>query len=247
MLPFAVVHGLRQVFLGLTTVATLGYLTLALAGDLRERPSLLLAGHALLLGAMLGALWIVRRERGLWRWAVAASLLFRLVAVPGEPALSDDLYRYLWDGRVQLHGLHPYRFAPADPLVAEQSEALATLQRGEQAAAVNHSELRTIYPPVAQWFFLAVAALGAGPVGLKLALGLVDFGVVLALGALLGRMRLPRASGSCSTPGTPWRCWKGRGAAIWSPWACSASSARSCGRGRAVRDGPRSPSPPPCT
>ena len=31
------------------------------------------------------------------------------------PLTSDDIYRYVWDGRVQLAGIDPYRFVPLDP------------------------------------------------------------------------------------------------------------------------------------
>ena len=87
--------------------------------------------------------------------------------------MSDDLYRYLWDGRVQLHGVHPYAHAPED-------QALAGL-RDEHWERVNHPEVKTIYPPLAQGTFLVLAAVGAGPLGVKLTMGLLDFGVVLAL------------------------------------------------------------------
>ena len=38
-----------------------------------------------------------------------------VVGFHAAPALSDDVYRYVWDGRVQLHGIHPFRHAPDDP------------------------------------------------------------------------------------------------------------------------------------
>jgi hypothetical protein len=164
-------------------VALALYLALALAGDLRQRPSLFLPAFAALVGTMLVARHAVRQDLRLLRWALVAALLFRLAAALGPPALSDDVHRYVWDGRVQLHGVHPYRHAPAAP-------ALASL-RDAEAVRINHPEIETIYPPLAQLCFLGLAALGAGPTGVKLALACVDFGVVLALGSLLHRATLP--------------------------------------------------------
>ncbi len=172
------------VLLGLAAAALALYLGLALAGDLRERPALLLPAWAVLCGLMLLGRSAVRARPRLLPAALLAALLFRLTASLGPPALSDDVHRYVWDGRVQLHGVHPYRYAPAAP-------ELAAL-RDEPWRAINHPQLPTIYPAFAQYFFLGMGALGAGPNGFKLLLGLVDFGVVLALDGLLRRASLPR-------------------------------------------------------
>ena len=45
----------------------------------------------------------------IWVFAVA----MRAVLFPLVPELSDDVYRYLWDGHVQLSGINPYRYAPS--------------------------------------------------------------------------------------------------------------------------------------
>jgi hypothetical protein len=160
------------------------YLGLALTGDLRDRVAVLLASHAVLLAGM-GLAWRAMRGRASrFGPVLLAALAFRVLAAVGEPALSDDVYRYVWDGRVQLEGVHPYRHAPDDL-------ALEFLRDGGWAK-INHRELRTIYPPLAQLLFLTLAATGAGPVGFKLALGVLDFGVVLALDFLLRALGLPR-------------------------------------------------------
>jgi hypothetical protein len=143
-----------------------------------------LAGFGLLVGVMLLARRVVRRDARAFPLALAAAFAFRTIAALGPPVWSDDLWRYVWDGRVQLHGVHPYRYAPTAP-------ELAGL-RDESWSAINHPELKTIYPPLAEATFLTLAALGAGPVGFKLAFGLADFGVVLALDHLLRRRGLPR-------------------------------------------------------
>jgi hypothetical protein len=144
-------------------------------------------GCHLALAALMVVGWLLVRAGGTreLRIALGVALLFRLVASLGEPALSDDVYRYVWDGRVQIQGIHPYRYAPDDPAL----EAL----RDDVWPEINHPELRTIYPPLAQGLFAGLAALGAGPVGFKLAAGLLDFGVVLALIPIMRRLRLPLA------------------------------------------------------
>lgn len=173
----------RRLVLGFAVVSGGIYLALALLGDLRDAPWALYPATGLLLALMFATWWRCRGSRRFREIVLAGAVVFRLIAALGAPALSDDVYRYVWDGRVSSHGISPYRYAPADPALAEL--------RGEGWERINHPELKTIYPPLAQLFFLALAAVGAGPVGFKLATAALDVGVVLALSTLLRRARLP--------------------------------------------------------
>jgi hypothetical protein len=117
--------------------------------------------------------------RALW---LALGLGLVLLAVP--PVLSDDLYRYVWDGRVLAAGHDPYAHAPDAP-------ALAGL-RDAHALRVNHPELPTIYPPLAIAAFAALSGLGL--LGPKL-LGLLGHALlVLAVARLTPPARSARAS-----------------------------------------------------
>ncbi len=103
----------------------------------------------------------------------ALGLLFRASFFFHEPILSDDLYRYLWDGLVQQLGINPYRHPPADPALAGIADAL----RGR----VNHPNVVTIYPPLAQLTFAAVAFAGGGLLVLKALWLTCDLGIALVL------------------------------------------------------------------
>jgi hypothetical protein len=151
--------------------------------DLQAHLGLYLGLHGVLLGLMIVAWRHAARGAAALRWILVAAVLFRLISALGGPSLSDDLYRYVWDGRVQTAGIHPYLHAPLDP-------ALEPL-RDDDWTRINHPELRTIYPPLAQALFAALAWLGAGPIGFKLFFGLADLGVLAALAWLLRRMGLP--------------------------------------------------------
>lgn len=117
-------------------------------------------------GVWLLALWALARatplppgSRGerralLWLWAIA--LLLRAPALVLPVGHSDDVYRYLWDGAVQQAGHSPYA---GPPDAAEYAPVRAA--HPELPARLNHRELPTIYPPVAQLFFRAHAALSA--------------------------------------------------------------------------------------
>ncbi len=109
---------------------------------------------ALAQGAVyLIAVWLVLRDgpapRSLAVILVFAALL-RLTILFAPPYLSDDIYRYVWDGRVQAAGVNPYRFVPADP-------ALQGLRDGAVYQHINRRDYaHTIYPPLAQSIFLGI-------------------------------------------------------------------------------------------
>lgn len=86
---------------------------------------------------------------------IIAGLAMRLVMIPSVPALEDDFYRYLWDGAVTASGFNPYTRAPADAAAAAAPAAIQALAVSGAAVLerVNHPEIKTIYPPVAQATF----------------------------------------------------------------------------------------------
>lgn len=99
---------------------------------------------------------------------VAFGVLFRLMLVPHDPVASDDVYRYVWDGKVAASGVNPYTYAPND-------SALLRLHTSELPAKVNLPEMRTIYPPLAQGAFWAANVMfGDSVAGLKLLVVLAD-------------------------------------------------------------------------
>ncbi len=110
--------------------------------------------HVLLGLALLPVLAGGMRRRTLW--ILALIFLPRLVCLPMHPWLSDDAWRYMWDGGLVLDGKNVYLYAPADP-------ALEHL-RGEVFDFVDYRDVKTIYPPLAQLGF-AAAVLMAQPFG----------------------------------------------------------------------------------
>lgn len=132
-------------------------------------------GYALLV-------WIVCRRRshtsiGSWpAWLIGCAVL-RLTLLATTP--SDDSYRYLWEGRVQLEGFNPYVYAPTAP----QLEAM----RDESWAKINHPNYPAIYGPVAEAEFLATAAVSSSLFAAKYLHALWDLLAVAVLAAILRR------------------------------------------------------------
>lgn len=129
--------------------------------------------------------WLIARSEDkplAWPHLIGVALMARLVLVCVEPILSDDIFRYVWDGRVAHAGINPYSHAPA-------SEALAHLRDPALWPKINHPDVPTIYPPVAQLLFWLNAALGGGTTLLRLLLVLVEAAGVGFVGFLLTRTR----------------------------------------------------------
>ncbi|HWC10566.1 MAG TPA: glycosyltransferase 87 family protein, partial [Acidimicrobiales bacterium] len=166
---------------------------------------------------ILDARWGILVLLGLWSatWALGVACALRLaarVALPavlvgavavrmaglsGPPALSDDLYRYSWDGRVQAEGTNPYRYPPDSPALADLREpwlwpdasGCARLDRPPGCTRMNRPSARTIYPPLAQVWFAGVyrvAGIDARHKAWQVAGLATDLAVVALLPLVLG-------------------------------------------------------------
>ena len=100
-----------------------------------------------------------RPDRNLLIWVIVVGVVLRAAMLASTPVLEDDFYRYLWDGAVTARGANPYSFSPDEVLVADDESSVPASPRqladeaGEVIWRINHPELRTIYPPVAQAAF----------------------------------------------------------------------------------------------
>jgi alpha-1,6-mannosyltransferase len=103
-------------------------------------------------------------SRALLTLALVFAALFRLSIIFFPPYLSDDIYRYVWDGRVQAAGINPYRYVPAE-------ESLAALRDDKIYPYINRRDsAQTIYPPVAEGAFLLITRFSESVTWMKAAM-----------------------------------------------------------------------------
>lgn len=144
----------------------LGCLTLVLMPFglhfLREGRFLWFVLVALAQGALyLGAVYRVMKQPVALPMVLLFAILLRISILAAPPYLSDDIYRYVWDGRVQAAGINPYRFVPDSP-------ELEFLQDDNISPHINRSDYAlTIYPPVAQMIFLVATRISQSIIGMK--------------------------------------------------------------------------------
>jgi hypothetical protein len=127
-----------------------------------------------------------------WGGAVAIRLAM-LSCWPG-----DDMWRYIWEGRIQVQGFNPYRHAPL-------STALQP-SRDEIWPRINHPEFPAIYPPGAELIFAGLAAVSPSILAFKLLFVAADIATVWLIVRLCiespagGRGRNPYATAA-------WYAW----------------------------------------
>ncbi|WP_308345449.1 glycosyltransferase 87 family protein [Streptomyces sp. ISL-94] len=137
---------------------------------------------------------------------LAGALAVAVTGLVAPPRTSTDSYRYAWDGRVQAAGISPYDHAPQDPQPARLRDAWLFPTGADCAGPdraripghgpaphctrINRPAAHTIYPPVAEAYFLAVDRLspqGARHKPLQIGAGLISLGVTGALLLILRR------------------------------------------------------------
>ena len=172
-----------------------------IGGMTRERAEFYIAAAAGAGALYAVAVWQVLRGpcgRGTLAVVLGLALAMRALTLLSPPLLSTDIYRYVWDGRVQAAGINPYAYLPAAP-------ALRALRDGGAGAEAIYPNINradyapTIYPPAAQAIFAAVGLAWPTIWGMKAAMLLFDLlGIAAAL--LLLRAAAP-AAGAGADPG----------------------------------------------
>ncbi len=129
-------------------------------------------------------------------FAIGIALLFRLSLLLMTPNLSDDFFRFIWDGLLFAHGHNPFLTSPS-----------AFMQSGQTVPGIDpslYSDLNsqgyfTVYPPVCQFIF----GLSAGIWGSNLLANIIsiriftlaaEFGTLILLGRTAKLLGFPPSS-----------------------------------------------------
>jgi alpha-1,6-mannosyltransferase len=117
---------------------------------------------------------------------IAVAIAMRLMLLPGWP-VSTDIYRYVWDGRVQGAGINPYLYLPVDP-------TLASLRDSVIYPYINRAHYApTIYPPTSQIIFYLITRISEAMLVMKVAMLAFEGLAIWAILRLLAARGLPRA------------------------------------------------------
>lgn len=122
-------------------------------------------------------------------WLIAIAILFRLLFLFSIPALSDDFYRFLWDGQLVINGINPYSFLPAEVQLSFPNKDLLL-------SRMNSPNYYSVYPPANQLFFAIAALLSPNSIFgaiivLRLLILLAEIGTLLILPKFLSELNIP--------------------------------------------------------
>ncbi len=116
---------------------------------------------------------------------VGTGLIIRIMAVSSLPTLSEDIYRYIWDGYLSQEGISPYAYTP------DECINLFSIQEHPLIHSLyphlNSASYYSVYPPAAQTFFTfggwlgALWGIAAAVIGLKSLFYMVELGAWIVL------------------------------------------------------------------
>jgi hypothetical protein len=103
--------------------------------------------------------------------------------------VSNDVYRYVWEGFIQNHGFNPYQFAPNHPLLTGEIQGdMATIWQ-----QINHKDLSAAYPPLIMLLFRTLSAISPSPILFKITMIGFDLVTIGALVLIVQRRKIPSA------------------------------------------------------
>ncbi len=126
---------------------------------------------------------------------VLAGIIFRCIALVSLPELSDDYFRFIWDGRLLANGINPFTKLPASYMESIGEAKQLGLTR-ELFESLNSPQYYTIYPPLNQYIFWLTAYISPNNIyhhvlGMKMILLLAEMGTLLLLPRLMASWNLP--------------------------------------------------------
>ena len=124
-----------------------------------------------------------------WKQILALGMLFRFVYLFSVPELSDDVFRYIWDGKLTLEGIPVYGQLPAEFFESNPDWR-------ELFDQLNSPDYHSVYPPVSQFFFVVSVWFGGGTVlgsiiALRVLVLIVELGSTFLIYQLLRVWKLP--------------------------------------------------------
>lgn len=140
--------------------------------------------------AFVAYIFILQRQSG-QVYFLSLGIVSRLVLFFSMPTLSDDVYRFIWDGTLLQNGIHPFESLPH----AHLGKGIPGISE-QLYGHLNSPNYFTVYPPLNQLFFWLGTLVGPGDWlvttnVLRLALLGADIGSYFLLRKLLSHLNKP--------------------------------------------------------
>tara|TARA_R110000868_G_scaffold81946_2_gene231690 strand:+ start:4395 stop:5735 length:1341 start_codon:yes stop_codon:yes gene_type:complete len=139
---------------------------------------------------------IIQTQKNNFTYLIGISLLFRLLFAFSSPSLSQDFYRFIWDGRLILEGLNPFTNLPKDLMINPNFNLSQAQELVSKMGSLSASHFSN-YPPVNQLFFIIAGILSnhsimGAAIILRIIIITADFGTLYFGSKLLEKLGLER-------------------------------------------------------
>jgi alpha-1,6-mannosyltransferase len=151
-------------------------------------------GQLLILFGLLSGLYLVALYRKVFDvgfpFIIGSAMLLRASLMFMTPNLTDDYFRFIWDGLLFSHGYNPYLILPSQFI--NSSHAITGITNSLYAG-LNSPDYYTVYPPVCQFIFGLSAKLAGGNILgniiiTRIVILLAEFGVIIFLHRLASKL-----------------------------------------------------------
>jgi len=139
--------------------------------------------------------YLITTEKNNFTLLLALSILFRLIFLFAIPNLSQDFYRFIWDGRMIFEAINPYESLPETFIKNEAYPINQAIDLYNGMGSLNGSHY-TNYPPLNQLSFVIAAIFAKtsilwSVVVMRLQIILADIGIIYIGKKILGKLKIP--------------------------------------------------------
>ncbi|NKI31656.1 polyprenol phosphomannose-dependent alpha 1,6 mannosyltransferase MptB [Muricauda sp. DJ-13] len=106
---------------------------------------------------------IIQFEKWNFKFLLVTGILFRLVFLIAIPNLSQDFYRFIWDGELINQGINPYLYTP-NQIIEKSTIIIANSQELYDGMGSLSAKHYSNYPPINQLIFSISSFLGMGSI-----------------------------------------------------------------------------------
>ncbi len=142
---------LRPLGIGISSVILLSSIFFITYSLQRYETAELLSIYTLAFVAYVGCVLLTDSKKTIY-FLLGIAIMGRLILLPAQPNLSDDIYRFVWDGRLLQQDVNPFAYLPSE-LMNGKADSLGIDIDPELYAALNSPDYYTIYPPINQAVF----------------------------------------------------------------------------------------------
>jgi alpha-1,6-mannosyltransferase len=135
-----------------------------------------------------------KRETDILLWI---SLIFRVIFIVALPCLSDDYFRFIWDGKLFINGINPYLSIPSEIINTDIAKTAGLNQ--ELYNGLNSPEYFSVYPPINQLIFsiggyFSKFGLLAGVVAIRIPIIIAEFFTIKYIRRLLETLKMSQSN-----------------------------------------------------